>query len=202
MIFILFLLSIKLILKAYNFGFTLYFLLTWKMILLVWNCIRWPNYFFIESWNELFLILYFLECPSYYSISWYIFKNIVEEFKGYNSFLLFGVIIWALTLVAVGYCTLCCTIEIRMILKLLPSVTHLAINSLIAARVIIINHVFEIPIKACIRSIIITGGAPTIILEIMSIYTFGLIVFSEVEGTELCFVVEHIEISIILIIVN
>ena len=80
--------------------------------------------------------------------------------------------------------------------------THLAIDSFVTARIIIINHILKIPIEACIGSIVIVRWVPSIILKVMGIHTFWFIMLGEIERAELGFIVEHVEIGIILIIMN
>jgi hypothetical protein len=45
-------------------------------------------------------------------------------------------------------------------------------------------------------------GLAAVVLPVVGVYALRFIVFSEVEGTELCFVVEHVEIVILDIVVD
>jgi len=43
---------------------------------------------------------------------------------------------------------------------------------------------------------------PSVVLPVVGVYAFGGFVFGEVEGAELCFIVEHVEIFIFGVVVD
>lgn len=87
-------------------------------------------------------------------------------------------------------------------MDLLPAVTHIALDAVVAARAIIKDHVLHIPVDARSGSIRVIGWVSPIVLQVMSIYTFRFIMFSQVKGTELSFIMENVEIVIKFIVVD
>ena len=57
-------------------------------------------------------------------------------------------VVWTFTLFAAAFQTLLGVVKTRMVLKLFPAVAHIAINSIFAALVVIIDVVLELPVKA------------------------------------------------------
>lgn len=73
---------------------------------------------------------------------------------------------------------------------------HITIDTILTTDIIVIDIFLKFPIEAGNRLIEIIGWISSVILKIVCIHTKGFIMFSEVEGTELCFIVEHVEIFI------
>lgn len=89
-----------------------------------------------------------------------------------------------------------------MIRLLLPPMTHVTSCPIFASCQIVINHVLCLPIYTRYRLIRVNRWIPSIILPIMRINTLILLMFSQVQNTKFCLVIEHIKVFILDIVMN
>ena len=87
---------------------------------------------------------------------------------------------------------------------LFPAVAHIAIITDLTATGVIRygDVVFGFPIEAGYRLIAAHMRGPSVILPVVGIDAFGRFMFGEIEGAELGFVVEHVEILILGVVVD
>jgi hypothetical protein len=93
-------------------------------------------------------------------------------------FLVLGMVVWTLTSLAFSLLTFLSPINCRMIVKLLPSMAHRAINSILTPFVIVDDVFLEVPIETINWLVTVLRWLSPIILKIVSINAFTLIVLS------------------------
>lgn len=110
--------------------------------------------------------------------------------------------IWTFAFAAFGLQALTGLVRVGMVLQLLPAVTHIAVEAILTSKVIIINVVFEFPVKAGDGFVGVVGRVAAIVLQVMGVHAQSLVMLGEVEGAELGLVVEHVEVFVELVVVN
>lgn len=152
-----------------------------------------------------FVALFFGHCfkyPFYNPIFRNIFKAVVKDSLVYFSFFFYGMVVRTTSFFATFLFALLSSIEGRVILLFFPAVTHVACCSHLTSRIIVVYIAFSLPVEAWNWLVAIVIRIASIVLPIVGVHAFSLIVLSKVEGTPLCFVVEHVEIIIFCVVVD
>ena len=80
--------------------------------------------------------------------------------------------------------------------------THVTGSPILTPTQVIINHLLGLPVDARNRLIIINRRIPPVILPIMRIHTLVLLMFGQVQNTELSLVVKHVKVFVLDVVVD
>lgn len=80
--------------------------------------------------------------------------------------------------------------------------THVTGSPILTPTQVIINHLLGLPINTRNWLIIINRWIPSIILPVVGIHTLVLLMFSQVQYTELSLVVKHVKVFVLNVVVD